>query len=521
MGFIFNPIEGAPYRLDYGMIADELNAMFEAKDQLNYGATIRQLCQEDLFFLIYFVLGIKEINHPWIVARANEVENKLDGTLDLWPRGHYKSTIKSLGVPLRDIFRNPEERIVFFSHTRDIAKAFLRRVKLVLEQNMILNTVFSDILYKNPTKQSPKWSEDEGIVVKRKGTYLESSVEAWGLVDGMPTSKHFTKMYYDDLITEKTVNTPEQMKKLEDGFRMSDGLSDRYAVKTVTGTIYHFGDLHRKLEKDSIWETRKYPAMTKEGDYSTGVFLNEDELLKKARIMGPYIFSCQMMMNPVAKENQKFLLDWIQYYKEIVTKLNKYLIVDPASEQKKKSDYTVIMCIGVDSQENYYILDMVRDKLTGEQTFDEMVKMMKKHGRIIHVGYEKYGKDRDIELYKNLMKTKGIYFTIEPLGGKTAKIDRILSLVSLFHAKRIFLPPEIKRIDYEYKEHDLVQDFINEEYLEAPYSSHDDMMDCLARINSESMNITFPGFKMSEQEKKYSYNPLESNRSNELGWMAM
>jgi hypothetical protein len=47
------------------------------------------------------------------------------------------------------------------------------------------------------------------------------------------------------------------------------------------------------------------------------------------------------------------------------------------------------------------------------------------------------------------------------------------------------------------------------------------MMDCLARINSESMNITFPGFKMSEQEKKYSYNPLESNRSNELGWMAM
>ena len=75
-----------------------------------------------------------------------------------------------------------------FSHTRPIAKGFLRQIKRELEGNNVLKALFQDILHADPQHQSPKWSEDDGIIVKRKTNPKEATVEAWGLVDGQPTS---------------------------------------------------------------------------------------------------------------------------------------------------------------------------------------------------------------------------------------------------------------------------------------------------------------------------------------------
>ena len=94
-----------------------------------------------------------------------------------------------------------------FSHTRPIAKAFLRQIKNELERNEWLKELFPEVLWEDPRK-APKWSEDEGIVVKRSSNPKESSVEAWGLVDGQPTSKHFGALVYDDIVTRESVTTP-------------------------------------------------------------------------------------------------------------------------------------------------------------------------------------------------------------------------------------------------------------------------------------------------------------------------
>ena len=49
--------------------------------------------------------------------------------------------------------------------------------------------------------------------------------------------------------------------------------------------------------------------------------------------------------------------------REFTDGLSRYILVDPASEKKKDNDYTAMVVIGLGADDNYYILDIVRDRL--------------------------------------------------------------------------------------------------------------------------------------------------------------
>jgi hypothetical protein len=96
------------------------------------------------------------------------VERDPDNHLDLWAREHYKSTIITFAGVIQEILRDPEITVCIFSHTKGIARKFFRQIKLELESNDVLKQAFPDILWDRPEKQAPRWSEETGLVVKRK-----------------------------------------------------------------------------------------------------------------------------------------------------------------------------------------------------------------------------------------------------------------------------------------------------------------------------------------------------------------
>ena len=186
---------------------------------------MRDMVLADLFFLLYFVMGLTFLNNPFHVARVYEVQkneesrSRLFGYLYLWAREHGKSTIITKGLTIWEILRDPEDTKAIIAYNRALAKSFLRGIKTEFEMNPLLKALFPDVLYANPEKEAIKWSEDDGLIVKRKGIVPECTLSAWGLVEGMPTGHHYGTLIFDDLVTKDTVSTPEQIEKTKEAFR--------------------------------------------------------------------------------------------------------------------------------------------------------------------------------------------------------------------------------------------------------------------------------------------------------------
>ncbi len=493
-----------------------IDGLLTCSDEAEKNDHLRNLCLTDLYFLLRYGLGRADIEHPWLFDRCREVQANPDGYLDLWAREHFKSSIITVGLTIQDILNDPELTFGLFSHTRPTAKAFLRQIKREFEANDQLKLWFSDILWADPAKESPKWSEDEGIIVKRKGNPKEATVEAWGVVDGQPTSKHFKRVVYDDVVTRESVTTPEMIAKVTEAWALSRNLTSEGGATRYIGTRYHFNDTYREIIRRGAASPRIYPATVDGTVEGEPVLLTKESLAVKRRDMGPYVFGCQMLQDPKADETQGFKAEWLRYGRDFGEGggMNKILLVDPASEKKKGSDYTAAFVLGLAQDSNIYVLDMVRDRLSLTQRAD-MAFALHRKWKPNHVGWEKYGLMADIEHIKDRMERENYRFEIIELGGSQPKLDRIRRLIPWFEQGRVWLPNVLHKTDYEGSVKDLVTAFVEEEYKPFPVGLHDDMLDAMSRLFDEDVPKIWPE-SIDEDYDRYARRKSRDRGS----WMA-
>ena len=475
----------------------------------------------DLYFLLVYILNQKhmvegpEYKKDWLFDRCREVQAEPDGYLDLWAREHYKSTIITFGLTIKDILNNPELTFGFFSFNRGIAKAFLNQIKREFQDNTKLKNLFPEILWRNPEKDAPKWSENDGIIVKRKNNPREATVEAYGLVDGQPTSKHYDIMVYDDIITEDSVTNIEKIKKVTKYWELSTNLSKDGGKERYAGTFYHFADTYQTIIERGGVKVRQYPGTDNGTITGKPVLYTEEYMKKKKTNLSSYVFACQILLNPKSESVVGFNEEWLRFWQaQTLKNLNIYILVDPSSSKKKTSnDWTVMDVIGLGPDENYYWIDGIRDRINLTEKAARLLYLHRMY-RPIAVGYEEYGLQADIETIETVQENENYRFKITALGGKLKKADRIEGLVPLFQNGRYFIPHTLIRVNYLGHQEDLVKAFINEEYKIWPYVLHDDSLDCKARILDPALKAEFPQFKVPVppgfDERQNDWDPLRS-----------
>lgn len=407
----------------------------------------------DRFFLLTRLCGRKDMNKDWLYDRCREVEADPDGYLDLWARYHGKSSIGTFAGIIQEVMCDPEITVAIMSCTNEVARPFLVQIQQEFENNELLKAIYSDVLWAEPRKEAPLWSRDKGIVVKRVGNPKEATIEAFGVIDGMRTGKHYKLLDYDDLITEKLVSNPEMIKKVGERWELSDNLGTLGVTrKWHFGTRYSFADTYGVILKQRRGgiKPRIYPA-TDDGTLNGKPVLLTPERWAEVKSTQRSTVSAQMLLNPVAGQEQMFRLEWCQPYEVRPSVLNVYIMGDPSKGRHKTSDRTAIVVVGIDAANNKYLLDGVCHRMPQSERWKWLKSLYKKWSAMpgvqsIKVGWETYGLQTDDEYFAERMREEkdAPVFTIHELNwvrdGLQSKTHRVERLEPEFRQSRFFLP---------------------------------------------------------------------------------
>lgn len=374
---------------------------------------------QDRYYLLTHILGRRDALHPWLYDRCREVEAEPDDHLDLWARYHYKSTIITFAGCIQEIIRNPEITIGIFAGTANIALPFLQQIKRELETNEILHGLYPDVFWSDPAKEAPQWSDD-GIIVRRQSNPKECTIEAYGLVKGMPTGRHFQLLVFDDLVTQDLVTNPEMVLKVTTAWELADNLGCGEGTrKWHPGTRYSFNDTYGVLLARGSLKPRIHPATDDGTMDGNPVFLSREKWAQIKRDQ-PNTAPAQMLQNPLTGKDNVFKGAWLRSIAVRPGTINVYIMVDPSKGRSATSDRTAIAVIAIDTAGNKYLVDGYRHRMTLSERWEKVRDLYKKWSKRpgvmgVKVGWEQYGLAVDVEYVKERQLHEGIVFTVEEL----------------------------------------------------------------------------------------------------------
>lgn len=531
--------DGSLYLTDYYRLVDQIK---RDKDPLGWYA---DTVLHDLYFIVVFVLRVPLYvrlrdgrlypfaAHPFVVRACREVQLGPDtDTIDLWARGHFKSTIITTAEVIQRICTDRNCRIALFSHSRHWAlKNFFGPVKQALEESELLKRSFPDVLYMDPGKEAVKWSDDSGLFVKRDTYAREATLGAYGLIESMPTGGHFTDLYYDDMMVEDLVSSPEQMSKLKEMYDQSLHLGTIGTRKRIVGTTYHHDDVYEYLASrvdpethESVYHVRRKPG-TVDGEFNgASVFMPEEELAEKRA--NRHKFSCQILLNPTPVENAELRSELLVRVSrgELPSNLWRFMAVDPAGKRKDRvGDAWAICVVGVEpvrddiGASRVYVLDLVIEVMTLEQALRTIVEMYCRHGRIVKLGVEKVGMSTMEVHVSNALSARGRMVNIENGGlevlnpGGRDKVYRIVSALQWplnngkLHVLDEVKPAYLGRLEMEMKRFP---------------SWHDDGLDALSYVFDLIKGYRFgKGRPVEEDRWEREWHRKGSESLGERSWM--
>jgi len=317
----------------------------------------------------------------------------------LFPRDHGKSRLIAYRVAW-ELTKDPTLRILYISATANLAEKQLGFIKGILTSDTY-RRYWPEHVNSDEGKRT-RWTNSEIMLdhpSRKKENVRDPSVFTGGLTTSL-TGMHCDIAVLDDVVVYENAYTGEGRNKVKSQYSLLSSIEGANAKEWVVGTRYHPADLYNDLmqmvedqynaEGDKVAEDNIYEiferAVEDRGD-GTGEFLWPQQQRKDgkyfgftkqilAKKRGQYLdkgqFRAQYYNDPSDPDNVPVGSEKFQYYerKHLVEengywfykekKLNVYASIDFAFSLSKKADYTAIVVVGVDAENNIYVLDIDR-----------------------------------------------------------------------------------------------------------------------------------------------------------------
>lgn len=408
------------------------------------------------------------------------------------PPRHGKSMEASEFFPAWYLGYHPDHYILQASYGQDLVDGFGRKIRNQLKDELY-QVLFPGTALAEDSQAANKFSTSAG------GAYFGVGI------GGSATGRGAHLLLIDDPIKDRAEAESELMRQRAKDWYTSVAytrLMPNGAI-IVIQTRWHEDDLAGWLIKEHShegWEVMNLPAILHEDTNPTALWPESyplERLLQIKATLPPRDWEALYMQRPRAGTGADFKRGWLNYYTSVnPAAMTKLMLVDPASGKRVNNDYTTIWIVGLGEDQNYYILDCVRDRLNLTERAEAVFRLHRKW-KPFQVRYERYGMQSDIEHIKSQMDVKSYRFAITEVGGIVAKPDRIKRLVPLFQGGRVWMPHELNYTDSTGKTLNLINHFVEEEFLSFPVGRFDDMLDSLSRVAEPTLDTPWPSKRQS------------------------
>ena len=441
--------------------------------------------------------------------------------LVLYPRGHRKSFYAAMYACWR-VVCDPSISIVYLSATSDLAESQLRTIKGTLE-SPIIRKIWPDLINIDEGKRE-KWTSTEICVDdprrKAEGT-RDSTVKAGGLTTNI-TGAHCDLIILDDMVVPKN-NTEEGRRQVMSQYSQLQSILNPGGMILAVGTRYHPKDIYATMQetveeiyddtgeligKEPQWDILQ-KSVEENGEFLWNRQKRKDgkyygfDFKELARIKAGYVdksqFYAQYYNDPNDEGSALITQDMFMYYNRdhLYTKggvyfikdrpLNVYAAIDFAFSLANRADSTAIVVVGVDSDNNKYVMDIDRFKTDRIQDY---------YSHVIAI-HEKYNLKKlraevtvaqqvIVTALKDKLAENSIRLAIEDYRPQTKKEERVLSVLRPLYEDH-------KILHYRGGNCEIL-----EEELKQLKPAHDDVKNALADAISISVaprKTTFKKFK--------------------------
>ncbi len=382
------------------------------------------------------------------------------------PRGHAKSTIASLILPLWCIVGKRKRFIGLVSDTTEQSIEFLEFIKAELESNERLRTDFAEAC-----GEGRIWKA--GQVVTRNGVKLK----CWGKRKAMRGARHGSRrpdlIVCDDLEGDEHVDSPEQREKDREWFfKALMKIGGRYTVFIVVGTLLHHDSLLARLldrpgwqgdtwravmqwSSSPLWEQWEALYVARQEKEADSFFkCHKKEMLADTEVLwpqvedyvylmkmrlsdGPAYFDSEKQNQPVNPDDCLFQENWFRFVdeSEVAQKIELglykayYCAIDPSlGKQSQKGDPSAIIICGVDREGWIDVLEADIQKRHPDAILEDLFRWHERYP-FTKVGIEEV---QFQELFKDMVvkesARRGFYLPVEGIRPNSDKILRITKI---------------------------------------------------------------------------------------------
>jgi len=455
-------------------------------------------------------------------------EDSKSHQLLLFPRDHGKSRMIAYRVAW-ELTKDPTLRILYISATANLAEKQLGFIKTILTSDTY-SRYWPDHVHPEDGKRT-RWTNSEIMLdhpARKAEKIRDPSVFTGGLTTSL-TGMHCDIAVLDDIVVYENAYSGEGRNKVKSQYSLLSSIEGAEAREWVVGTRYHPVDLYNdllqmteelfdddgnKVGEDNIYEIFERPVEDR-GD-GTGEMLwprsqrrdgkwfgFDIKVLAKKR--GQYLdkgqFRAQYYNDPSDPDNVPIESSRFQYYERKLlkeeqghwfykdAKLNVFAAVDFAFSLSKKADYTAIVIVGVDSDNNIYVLDIDRfrtDRIT--DYFEHILQLSTKWSFRKLRAEVTVAQQAIVKQLKELIKQHGLSISVDEFrpnkyqGNKEERISATLE-------------PRYDNLQIWHYRGGNIQTL--EEELQSRNPPHDDIKDALA----SAIDIAVKPFKSIRRDK--------------------